>query len=188
MLNLVGRKNVWAVTSAEKGKTHTVLACASASGFSLPPFIIYPRKRITEGLRSGAFPGTVFNCSDSGWVNGELFLVWLNFFPSRPVLLILDGHASHVSIQVIEFARSNMVPMLCLPARTTHQLQPMDISVSFYYKACKRYMTDHPGRVMIMGTSSSYYTPSDVQAYSVQQACSLHRRGGIFRIRLLLLL
>ena len=38
----VGRKNVWAVTSGEKGKTHTILTCVSASGFVLPPFLIYP--------------------------------------------------------------------------------------------------------------------------------------------------
>ena len=48
-----GRRNVWAVTSAEKGKTHTVLACASAAGYSLPPFMIYPRKKMTARLREG---------------------------------------------------------------------------------------------------------------------------------------
>jgi len=26
----VGRRNVWAVTSGEKGKTHTILSCVSA--------------------------------------------------------------------------------------------------------------------------------------------------------------
>ena len=31
----IGRKNVWSLTSAEKGKTHTTLACASASGLVL---------------------------------------------------------------------------------------------------------------------------------------------------------
>ena len=34
----IGRQNVWAVTSGEKGKTHTIL------GFVLPPFLIYPRQ------------------------------------------------------------------------------------------------------------------------------------------------
>ena len=44
---------------------------------------------------------TAFHCSDSGWVNSELFFKWFKFFiksipTSRPVLLLLDGHASHV--------------------------------------------------------------------------------------------
>ena len=44
----MGRKNVWALTSGEKGKTHTILTCVSASGFVLAPFLIYPRQRIKE--------------------------------------------------------------------------------------------------------------------------------------------
>lgn len=130
----VGCRNVWAITSGEKGKTHTILTCVSASGFALPPFLIYPRKRITDNLKAGAVAGTAFHCSDTGWVNAELFLKWLHFFvesipPSRPVLLILDGLSSHISIEVIEFARSNDIHMLCIPAHTTHILQPLDVSV-----------------------------------------------------------
>ena len=38
----IGRRNVWAITSGEKGKTHTIITCVSASGYVLPPFLIYP--------------------------------------------------------------------------------------------------------------------------------------------------
>ena len=31
------RQNVYAVTSAERGKTHTIVACVSTSGYILPP-------------------------------------------------------------------------------------------------------------------------------------------------------
>ena len=154
----MGRKNVWSITSGEKGKTHTILACVSASGFVLPPFMIYPRQRVTENLKKGAIAGTVFHRSDSGWVNSELFLAWLKFFaqsipPSRPVLLILDGHSSHVSIETIEFARSNEIHILCLPAHTTHILQPLDVGVfksfkSFYYRACRKQIAESPHRVI----------------------------------------
>ena len=75
----VGRKNVWSLTSAEKGKTHTVLACASVSGLVLPPFMIYPRKRISETLKEGAVPGISFHCSGNGWVTQELTLNGLDF-------------------------------------------------------------------------------------------------------------
>lgn len=37
----VGRKMVWSLTSGERGKNHTVVTCVSASGFALPPMIIY---------------------------------------------------------------------------------------------------------------------------------------------------
>ena len=85
--------------------------------------MIFPRKRVIDNLKAGAVAGTIFHCSDTGWVNSELFLEWLRFFvqsipPTRPILLILDGHASHVSTEAIEFARSNEVHMLCIPTHT----------------------------------------------------------------------
>ena len=42
----LGRRSVYAITSGKKGKIHTVLSCASASGFVLPPMMIYPRKQL----------------------------------------------------------------------------------------------------------------------------------------------
>ena len=50
----VGRK-VWSITSGERGKTHTVVTCISASGFVLPPCLIYPRKKaVPENFMEGA--------------------------------------------------------------------------------------------------------------------------------------
>ena len=42
----------------------------------------------------------------------------------RPVLLILDGHASQVSIEAIEFVKKNDIHMLCIPAHTTYTPAP----------------------------------------------------------------
>ena len=52
--------------------------------------MIYPRQRITENLKQGAFPGISFHCSSKGWINTELYLEWFKFFlanipPARPV-------------------------------------------------------------------------------------------------------
>ena len=130
----MGRRNVYAVTSAERGKTHTVLACVSASGYVLPPMIIYLRIRcVPESLKEGAIPDTLFATSESGWINS---LKWFRLFlehipPTRPVLLLKDGHASHTSI---ELAYTNNVHMLCLPAHTTHVLQPLDVGVFKSFK------------------------------------------------------
>lgn len=88
-----------AVTSAERGKTHTVLACISASGSALPPLIVYPRKiAVPDKLKNDAMPGTVF-CNS--WINQEIYMNWFELFIkiiplSRPVLFIQDGHGSHI--------------------------------------------------------------------------------------------
>ena len=49
--------------------------------------------------------------------------------PLRPVLLVLDGYGSQVTINVIEYARSNEILLLCLPSHTFHILQPLDVGV-----------------------------------------------------------
>ena len=155
----VGRRNVWSITSAEKGKTHTIMSCVSASGFVLPPMMIYPRKGLVpDHLKEGAVPGTMFKSSESGWITKELYMEWFHFFlesipPARPVLLIEDGHASHISIEVIKLARENDVHLLCLPAHTTHILQPLDVGVfksfkAHFSKACHKYLAANPGRVI----------------------------------------
>ena len=55
-----GQKVVWGVTSGHRGRTHTLVICGSASGYVLPPLMIYPRVRISESLKIGAPPGTMF--------------------------------------------------------------------------------------------------------------------------------
>ena len=127
----MGRRNMYALTTAERGKTHTVLACVSASGYVLPPMIIYPRKKcVTESLKEGGIPDTFFATSESEWINSELYLECCYFLehipPTRPALLLKDGHTSHTSIEVIELARTNNVHILCVPTHTTHVLQPLD--------------------------------------------------------------
>ncbi|CAK1603768.1 unnamed protein product [Parnassius mnemosyne] len=45
---------------------------------------------------------------------------------SNPVLLILDGHASHNQLAVIKYARNHHIHMLSTAPHTTHKLQPLD--------------------------------------------------------------
>lgn len=77
----LGKRHVYALSASEKGKTHTVLSCVSATGFMLPPMMIYPRKTsVPDKLKEGAYPNTLFVNSESGWVNAELFIKWFEFF------------------------------------------------------------------------------------------------------------
>jgi len=102
------RRNIYAVTSAERGKNHTVLVCVSAGSYFIPPLMIYPitpRKQcIPDHMKEGALPNSVFAVSESGWINQDIYLKWFDFFisripPAQPVL-IQDGHGSHFSINL----------------------------------------------------------------------------------------
>ena len=45
-----------------------------------------------------------------------------------PVLLFVDGHNSHLALDLLGLARANNTTY-CLPPNTTHILQPLDVGV-----------------------------------------------------------
>ena len=159
MLARRGRITVWGITSGERGKTQTLMVCGSASCHSVPPLMIYPRVRMPESLKQGAPAGTMFETSPKGWMNQNIFVKWLDHFIAyvpreRPLLLIYDGHGSHLSIEVIEKAKKNDIHFLCLPSHCTHLLQPLHVSVMFslkthFGKACKQFLGQNVGRAII---------------------------------------
>lgn len=157
VVSIKGKKQVGKMTSGERGRTITVLLCINAAGDQfIPPLFIFPRKKIIDRLKIGAPENAMFHAQDSGWMNGEIFLKWMQEFvkfsrPSeqKPVLLIVDGHCSHKDLQVINFARKNHVHMLSLPPHCTHKLQPLDVCVmkpfkDAYNEAASRWMRQNP--------------------------------------------
>ena len=189
VLTEMGRKKVWSVTSGERGKTHTVVTCVSAAGLLIPPMMIYPRVCLAEGLKAGAYPGTLFACSKSGWITQELFLEWFRFFvasipPTRPVLLIFDGHSSHISLDLIQLAQEHDIHLLCLPSHTSHLLQPLDVGVfkalkSAFNKACKKYLSDNPGSVVRSENLASLLAHAWPQSVTPVNIMSGFRKCGI---------
>ena len=129
-----GKKQIGALTAAERGSLVTIIACMSAGGNFVPPMMIFPRTNWTDRLMKGAPPGAIGRCHPSGWVQSYLFTEWFSHFientrptADSPVLLILDGHFSHTrNLDVILKAKDNHVTILCLPPHTTHRLQPLD--------------------------------------------------------------
>ena len=47
---------------------------------------------------------------------------------NQKVLLILDGHKSHISVGLCEWARDNGIILFYLTPHTSHILQPLDVS------------------------------------------------------------
>lgn len=96
----------------------------------------------------------------SGWMNGQIFLKYLEHFskcaPSSkesPILLICDNHESHISIEVINFAREKGIVMLTIPPHCSHKLQPLDVGVFYSFKVFVGYEHDkwllnNPGKTI----------------------------------------
>ena len=117
--------------------------------------MVYPRKRPVPEKFKGAVLSTLFLHSENGWINATLYLEWFQFFinsmpPHRPVLLIQDGHGSHISLEVM-LVKIRYMFYVCL--HTPLILQPLDVGMfksfkSFFSKACTNYLSRFPGRVI----------------------------------------
>lgn len=154
----VGVRNPCHITSNTKSQV-TVLGCVNAAGFALPPYVIFDRKTLNPELTKGEVPGTRYGLSPTGWMDTDLFLNWfmdhfLSYAPrSRPLLLIMDGHSSHFSPEMIRFAAKEKVILFTLPPHTTHLCQPLDkgcfasLKVNWRH-VCHEYMTNNPGKVV----------------------------------------
>jgi len=106
-----GDKQVGKITSGEKGETTTVVCAVSASGIYVPPMLVFKRKRMSELLMKDSPPGSIGACSPNGWIDSGLFVKWLNHLiafakptQDKKILLIMDGHSSHKSLEAIEMA------------------------------------------------------------------------------------
>ncbi|KAJ8935558.1 hypothetical protein NQ318_019542 [Aromia moschata] len=137
VIAMKGKRQIGALTSAERGSLITVVMCMSATGNFIPPLIIFPRKNSNEQLKKGAPPGSIFAFHPSGWIQTNLFTTWFNHFvektrPSKdnPVLLILDGHHTHAkNLDVVNIARNSFVTIISIPPHTSHKMQPLDKTV-----------------------------------------------------------
>ncbi|CAF4022022.1 unnamed protein product, partial [Rotaria sordida] len=119
--------------SGGNGKCFTTsLMCSNAAGEILPPFIIYSAKSLNPQWTFDGPPGSLYAVSESGWINGHLYVEWFKWFIehtkniSKPILLIMDNHPSHVSIELIQLAKQHQILLLLLPPNCTHVLQPLD--------------------------------------------------------------
>ena len=72
-----------------------------------------------------------------------------NIGPQRPQVLILDGHDSHIFVELIDMAIQNQIKIVELPAHTSNWLQPCDRTVfkqfkHAFYNAAQDMMSNHP--------------------------------------------
>jgi len=65
-----------------------------------------------------------------------------DIIPFNYHLLILDGHSSHVTLEVIKLAMSKGIDMLTFPSHTSYAFQPLDISCFKSFKLSFRAYRD----------------------------------------------
>jgi hypothetical protein len=115
----------------------TTIQGINALGWAIPPFIIFQGKHhLSAWYKEGDLPHDwVVGVSDNGWTTNELGLAWLKHFDTHTKrrlvgsyrLLIIDGHESHDSLEFQQYCKDNKIITLCMPAHSSHLLQPLDV-------------------------------------------------------------
>ena len=110
----------------------STLAACNAAGRALDPLIIFAGKHFQSTWKGEKpLPNTMYGISSNGWMTTVVFFQWFTRFTEqvkeRPLLLIYDGHLSHVSVELIEKAIAEEVIIVKLPPHVTDKLQPLDV-------------------------------------------------------------
>lgn len=114
----------------------------NAFSWTIPPFIILAGKVHQSGWYQGLPPNWVLAVSNNGWTTDEPGYKWIKHFNTHTEsrikgayrLLILDGHNSHATPEFDQYCTANKIITLCMPAYTSHLLQPLDVGCFFPLK------------------------------------------------------
>lgn len=191
ILASTGRKQVGSLTSAERGQHITVVCCMNSIGNFVPPALIFPRKNKKDELLDKAPPGTIGLYQETGWMTTELFVKWLKHFcayakptKEKKVLLLLDGHISHKSLEAVTYAKENGIILMCFPPHCTHRMQPLDVTFFgplkvYYNQECTTWLKNHPGRVITSYQIGELFAIAYCKAATVKNAVSGFSKTGI---------
>ena len=154
VISIRNLKNVYAITADTKEQI-TALCAISAAGDALPPMHIFSGTRFKYNPMLNCVDGAYFGHSPTGWISTQLFYGWIaNHFAKRvsvcPVVLLIDGHSSHIDIHTSKFCRENNILLYYLPPHSPHLTQSLDVSFfkplkSAWEKACNSYCATNPG-------------------------------------------
>ncbi|CAI2190411.1 18465_t:CDS:2 [Funneliformis geosporum] len=136
------RKGVRQVHKILHGNSHEHISLAptiSAAGSYIPSLIIY-----------------------KGYMHEELFQMYINHFINsissiRPVLLILDGHKSHINYISVDFCCQNE-----------------------YSKSCDRYSNNNNGMIVKKHTFAKVFGPAFLETYTPLAICNTYKATRIW--------
>ncbi|CAD6208977.1 GSCOCG00010789001-RA-CDS, partial [Cotesia congregata] len=138
LLGPKGEKNFYQVATGPEKQSISVLCTFSADGTWYDPMIIYPYQRIPRDIAASVPERFALGISDTGWITSATYYEYIaNVLYPRlvknevkfPVLLLFDGHKSHINIQLHNFCVKHKLLLYCLYPNATHILQPCDVGI-----------------------------------------------------------
>ena len=187
--------NPQSVTSP-RGSTVTVIAGGNALGNNIPPYYVFPGVRWNDSLLSGASVGAAGEMSKSGWSSSDVFRNYLTKHfatyanissgtDGEPTLVLYDGHRSHISLTLTEWAKAHNVVLFVLPPHTSHLTQPLDVGVfgpfkAMYNKECQTYMNKNPGLTITRYQVAELTANPYLKSLTPENLTAAFRKTGIY--------
>jgi hypothetical protein len=148
----MGSKSVYNIEADQKEHL-SVLSCINADGGCIPNFYILKGTYFLKDYVKCCEENVVMAMQPNAWMTKWLFESWISHFIgflkkglgidlNNRHLLILDGHNSHVSLEVVTLAMNSGLDIVSLPSHTSHALQPLDVSCFKPFKAAFRQVRD----------------------------------------------
>jgi hypothetical protein len=146
----IGAKRVHSIIPNQR-EWLSVLVCINAAGKAIPSFYIFWGQRFRQNYIQHSEAGATMAMQLRAWMTAYLFSAWISHFvaciqkttgisPTQRHLLILDGHNSHITLEVAKAAKNVGLDLISLPSHTSHALQPLDVSV---FKPFKQFFREY---------------------------------------------
>ena len=144
-------------------------------------------------LLQGTTSGSTRVMSKTGWSNSSVFLEYLQRHfvryiqrpdSSQAVLLIFNGHTSHINVPALEWAQRNNIILFVLPTHTSHCLQSLCVGCfgplqKIYNNMCHKFMRDNPSSEITRFNVASLAPKAYVKALSISNLVASFKKTGI---------
>ncbi|KAJ8913070.1 hypothetical protein NQ315_006571 [Exocentrus adspersus] len=107
------------------------------------------------------------------------------------VLLILDNHESHISVNAITVCRERGIVLLTVPPHTTNKLQPLDVGINgpfktFLARAQHDWLLSNPGKVITIRHLARLSKFAYENAFTMKNVTSSFKATGLWPVNSLI--
>ena len=131
----------------------SVLSCINVDGGKILNFYILKGTYFRSDYSANSKVGAVMGMQRNAWMTRWLFESWISHFIeclkkehgvdlANCHLLILDGHNSYVTLEMLKISIESSLDIVSLPSHTSHALQSLDIACFKPFKMAFRKLKD----------------------------------------------
>lgn len=147
-----------------------------------------------EQFMYGAVTGAIGFAGQSGWMTANIFVKVLQHIQKytscnteNKILIIMDNHETHISLEAILYSRANGIVLLSFPPHCTHQMQPLDKAIfgpfkSRIKKSFNDYILNNPGKPITIYEIAKLSADPYLQSFSINNIVNSFSSTGIWPI------